>query len=54
LNRTFNKASSHKEAEMWDILQQIKMTPRQRQKIASELKKKFYGKNAPDVRESVK
>ena len=54
MNRSFNKASSHKEAEMWDILQQIKMTPRERQKVASELKKKYYGKNAPDVRESVK
>ena len=54
MDRTFNKASSHKEAEMWDILRQIKMTPRQRQKVASELKKKFYGKNVPDVRDSVK
>jgi hypothetical protein len=54
VNRTFNKAANHTEAEMWDILQQIKMTPRQRQKVASELKKRFYGKNVPDVRDSVK
>jgi hypothetical protein len=54
MNRTFNKASSHVEAELWDILQQIKMTPRQRQKIASELKKRFYGDKSLDVRDSRK
>ncbi|HSW55774.1 MAG TPA: hypothetical protein VLH59_11865 [Ignavibacteriaceae bacterium] len=54
MNRTFNKASNHKEAEFWDIIQQIKMTPRQRQRIAFELKKRFYGKNVPDVRDSMK
>jgi len=50
MERTFNKAVSHKEAEKWDIQQQINMTPRQRQKIAFELKKHFYGSNSPDVR----
>jgi len=54
VNRTFNKAANHNEAEMWDIMQQIKMTPKQRQKVASELKKRFYGKNVPDVRDAVK
>jgi len=52
VNRTFNKAANHTEAEMWDILQQIRMTPRQRQRIAFELKKRFYGSKTPDVRES--
>jgi hypothetical protein len=41
MNRTFNKAANHNEAELWDILQQIKMTPRQRQRIAYELKSVF-------------
>ena len=54
MDRSFNKAANHKEAEMWDILQQIKMTPRQRQKIAFELKKRFYGNKSPDVRDSRK
>jgi len=54
MNRTFNKAANHKEAELWDIIQQIKMTPKQRQKVAAELKKRFYGKNNPDVREARK
>jgi hypothetical protein len=52
MNRTFNKAANHNEAELWDILQQIKMTPRQRQRIAYELKKRFYSDKTPDVRES--
>jgi F0F1-type ATP synthase delta subunit len=50
MDRTFKKAENHKEAEKWDIKQQINLTPRQRQKIAKELKKRFYGKNPPDVR----
>ncbi len=50
MNRTFNKAANHKEAEKWDIKQQINMTAEQRQKIAFELKKRFYGKNTQDVR----
>jgi hypothetical protein len=52
MKRIFNKAANHKEAEKWDIEQQINMTSRQRQKAAFELKKKFYGKNVPDVRAS--
>lgn len=51
MDRTFNKAANHKEAEKWDILQQIKMTPQERQKIAFELKKRFYGKDNPNVRD---
>jgi len=52
MNRTFNKAANHKEAELWDINQQIRMSPRQRKKVAKELKKRFYGRNNPDVRDS--
>ena len=52
MDRTFNKAVNHKEAEMWDIVQQIKMTQRQRQKVAYELKKGFYRSNLPDVKDS--
>jgi hypothetical protein len=51
MDRTFNKAANHKEAELWDIQQQIQMTPQQRQKIAFELKKRYYGSNPPDVRD---
>lgn len=51
MDRTFNKAANHKEAELWDILQQIRMRPHQRQKIAYELKKRFFGSKNPDVRD---
>ncbi len=51
MDRAFNKAENHKAAEKWDIEQQINMTPKQRQKAAYELKKRFYGKNPPDVRD---
>jgi hypothetical protein len=54
MDRTFNKAANHKEAELWDVLQQIRMTPRERQKVAFELKKRFYGHKPPDVRDSRK
>jgi hypothetical protein len=54
MKRVFNKAANHKEAEKWDIKQQINMTIKQRQKIAYELKKRFYGSNSPDVRSNRK
>jgi hypothetical protein len=54
MERIVNKAKDYKEAEKWDIIQQIKMTPEQRQQIAKELKRRFYGDNTPDVRTSKK
>ena len=54
MERVFNKEKNHAEALKWDILQQIKMTPEQRQKVAGELKRKFYGDNIPDVKDSRK
>jgi len=39
MDRTFNKAKNFKEAEEWDIKQQINMSPRQRQKIAKKYRK---------------
>jgi hypothetical protein len=54
MKRILNKAKSNSEAEKWDIMQQLKMTPEERMAISLELKKRFYGKNVPDVRESKK
>lgn len=51
MERIVNKAKNNKEAENWDILQQISLTPEERQKIAKELKLRFYGNNVPDVRQ---
>ena len=51
MERTFHKSRSFKDAEEWDILQNVRMTPEERQAVASEIKKRVYGKEAPDVRE---
>ncbi len=50
MERVANKAKNHKEAEQWDVYQQIRMTPKQRQEIVKELKKRFFGENPRDVR----
>jgi hypothetical protein len=52
MKRICSKAADFGEAEKKDILQYIRMTPDQRQRIAKQLKDRVYGKNAPDVRET--
>ncbi len=52
INRSFNIATSFSAAKRWDILQQISLTPEQRQRAAKELKQRVFGKHAPDVRAS--
>ncbi len=54
MKRVFNKARNHEEAEKWDILQQIRMKPEERQRIAKELKKKFYGNKKVELSNKVK
>jgi hypothetical protein len=51
MKRIFHKSKSFKEAEKWDILQHIRMTPGERQAAAAELRRRVFGKDAPDVRE---
>ncbi len=50
MNRTVKVARNYQEAEEWDILQQIKMTPAERQQAARELKWRVYGRRCPDIR----
>jgi len=54
MKRIVNKSKDFKDAENYDILQHISMTPEERQKIASKLKIRVYGKKCLDVRESRK
>lgn len=54
MEKVFHKAKNHKEAETWDVTQQIMMSVEERQRVAKELKKRFYGNNSPDVRRKVK
>ena len=54
MKRVFNKAKSKQEADEWDIIQNISMTPDERFDVVDELRKRVYGKNRPDVREVYK
>ncbi len=47
-------ARNHREADEWDILQQISMAVEQRLEIAKSLKKRFYGEKTVDIREYYK
>ena len=52
MERVFHRSKSFKEAEEWDILQHIRMTPEQRQEASEQLRDRAYGKHAPDVRKA--
>ena len=52
MERVFNRSRNHKQAEQWDILQNVRMTPKQRQEAAKQLRYRVYGKDALDVREA--
>ena len=54
MERKVNIAKNHKEAEKWDIKQQINMTPEERQMAAKELKRRFYGSYSPGLRSKTK
>jgi hypothetical protein len=51
MKRILHKAKNHRAAAKWDVLQQVRMTPHERQAIAKELKKRFFGRTVPDVRD---
>lgn len=51
MERIVNKARNFKEAEAWDMLQQITMTPQERMEVARKLKERVYGTYTKDVRE---
>ena len=50
MERVIHKAKSFKEADEWDIQQQIAMTPEQRLRAAKELRDRVYPANPKDVR----
>jgi hypothetical protein len=52
MERVVNISKNAKEAEEWDIKQQLSMTPAERQEAARILKERVYGKNCPDVKEA--
>ena len=45
-----HKAQSFADADDWDVLQNIRMTPEERRRAARELRRRAYGNDCPDVR----
>ncbi|MEW6606214.1 MAG: hypothetical protein AB1414_02005 [bacterium] len=54
MERIVYKTNNFKAAEEWNILQQTQLTPKQRQEIALELRKRVYGTKSLDVKEAYK
>jgi len=52
MERIVKIAKNFDEAEEWDIIQHVQMTPEERQEVASELRKRVHGTDIPDVRDS--
>jgi hypothetical protein len=52
MERVFKESKNFTQAEEWDILQHIRMTPEQRQEASKQLRDRVYGNHAPDVREA--
>jgi hypothetical protein len=50
MERIVKVAKNYQEAEDWDILQHIQMTPAERQQVVTELKRRVYGQRCPDIR----
>lgn len=50
-NMAYHVSWSYKEADEYDIKQQISMTPEERQEIALELKRRCYGDDVADIRD---
>ena len=42
---------SFREQEAWDIQYYINLSPEERQRIARELRERYYGKNPPRIRD---
>lgn len=50
MKRVVNKSSSHEEARLWDIEQNVSMSPEERLRAARELKDRAFPPGARDVR----
>jgi hypothetical protein len=48
------KARSFAEAEEWDVVQNTRMSPDERRRVALELRRRAFGDRPLDVRESIR
>ena len=51
MKRVVNIAKTFKQAEEWDIEQQINMTPQERMEAARILRERVFGKNTKSIRQ---
>ena len=51
MERVVNKATGHRQADDWDVKQQVSMTAAERMRAAKELRDRVYPKDSKDVRE---
>ena len=51
MERICKISKDFKDADRWDIEQQIRLLPNERLRIARILRERVYGKNTKDVRE---
>jgi len=52
MKRVIKESKNFIEADAWDVLQQTRMKLEERQRAATELKRRVYGEKVPDVREA--
>jgi hypothetical protein len=52
MERVVNISKNAKDAQQWDIKQQLNMSVEERQHAARLLKERAYGKYLPDIREA--
>jgi hypothetical protein len=50
LPRMVKVFKSRREQEAWDIRYYVRLTPRERQRIARELRLRYYGDKTPSIR----
>lgn len=51
MKRIVHKSRDFREVELWDIKQQVSLSPEERQKAAKELKARVFGNQTKDVRD---
>ena len=51
MERIVHKTTDFRNAEQWDILQQVQSSIDERLRAAKEIQHRYYGSDCPDVRE---
>ena len=54
MERICKKSKNYKEAEEWDIEQQLRMTPEERQAAAKVLRERVFGHKTEDIKDYIR